>query len=119
VAERVGHASLGNQITAGARAFRRVLTPLQRAIYLVIRLVLLIAAYLEFLLLVRSVLSNTDIAGNVQNATVVAGLVPNGLFLSISVAYALGAVRIVQKRRPGPAEQRHRVVEQYRHPVHG
>ena len=95
VATQVGTQSLAGQITAGARAFRRVLTPLQRGIYLVIRLELLIVAYVEFLLLVRALLTSTDLARDVQNATVVAGLVPNGLYLSISVAYALAAVRIV------------------------
>ncbi len=94
VAEKVGSDSLSNHITGGARAFRRVLTPLQRGINLVIRVVLLIVGYMEFLLLVRSVLTGTDVASSVQNATLVAGLVPNGLFLSISVAYALAAVRI-------------------------
>ena len=96
-AGRVGANSLATQITAGARAFRRVLTPLQRGIYMVIRLVVLIVAYLQFLLLLRAMLSGTDLASGVQNATVVAGLVPNGLFLSISVAYALGALRILRQ----------------------
>jgi cation-transporting P-type ATPase E len=97
VAERVGSDSLAGHITSGARAFRRVLTPLQRGINLVTRLAVLIVGYLEFLLLIRSVLEGTDLASNVQNATIVAGLVPNGLFLSISVAYALAAVRIVRQ----------------------
>ena len=97
VATKVGPQSLAGQITAGARAFRRVLTPLQRGIYLVIRLELLIVTYIELVLLVRALLTSTDIARDVQNATVVAGLVPNGLYLSISVAYALAAVRIVGK----------------------
>jgi cation-transporting ATPase E len=50
VAERVGSDSLAGQITSGARAFRRVLTPLQRGINLVTRLAVLIVGYLEFLL---------------------------------------------------------------------
>ncbi|HZQ99284.1 MAG TPA: HAD-IC family P-type ATPase [Chloroflexota bacterium] len=97
VAEHVGPGSLAGQLTTGARAFRRVQTPLQRGVDLVIRLQLLIVGYVEFLLLVRSLLTETDLATSVQNATVVAGLVPNGLYLSISVAYALAAVRIVRQ----------------------
>ena len=50
VAEKVGEQSLSNQITAGARAFRRVLTPLQNEIYLVVRIMLAIVIYIEFLL---------------------------------------------------------------------
>jgi len=95
-AERVGAESMATQITAGARAFRRVLTPLQREVYLVIRAVLLIVAYVELLLLTRALIAGTDPAHSVQNATIIASLVPNGLFLSISVAYALAAVRIVR-----------------------
>ena len=37
VAQKVGQQSLANEITAGARAFRRVLTPLQNQVYLVVR----------------------------------------------------------------------------------
>ena len=50
VVEKVGTHSLTNQITAGARAFRRVLTPLQNEVYLVVRIMLAIVIYLEFLL---------------------------------------------------------------------
>ena len=95
-AERVGAQSLATQITAGARAFRRVLTPLQREVYRVIRAVLLIVAYIELLLLARALVTGADLPHSVQNATIIAGLVPNGLFLSIAVAYALAAVRIVR-----------------------
>ncbi len=95
-AERVGAQSVASQITAGARAFRRVLTPLQREVYLVIRAVLVIVAYIELLLLTRALITGTDPAHSVQNATIIASLVPNGLFLSIAVAYALAAVRIAR-----------------------
>lgn len=96
VAEGVGAKSLAQQITADARAFRRVLTPLQQEINLVVRIALLIVLYLEFLLIVKSVLQRVNIAESIENSTIVAALVPNGLFLSIAVAYALGAVRILR-----------------------
>ena len=96
VAEQVGEKSLAQQITADARAFRRVLTPLQQEINLVVRIALLIVLYLEFLLIVKSVLLRINLAESVENSTIVAALVPNGLFLSIAVAYALGAVRILR-----------------------
>jgi cation-transporting ATPase E len=95
-AERVGAQSLAGQITAGARAFRRVLTPLQQQVHLVIRIMLLIVVYFEFLLVVNALLKEINLAESVQSSTIVAGLVPNGLFLSISVAYALAAVRIIR-----------------------
>jgi cation-transporting ATPase E len=96
IAEKVGAASLVHQMTLGARAFRRVLTPLQREIHRVIRITLVIVIYCEFLLLLRSLLQRVDLVTSVQNSTIVASLIPNGLFLSISVAYALAAVRIIR-----------------------
>ncbi len=96
VAEKVGAASLANQLTEGARAFRRVLTPLQRQIHLALRVILLMVVYVELLLFIDATLKQANLVDSVTNATIVAGLVPNGLFLSISIAYALGAVRIIR-----------------------
>lgn len=96
VAEKVGTQSLSNQITAGARAFRRVLTPLQNEVYLVVRVMLVIVIYLEFLLVVNGLIKDIAASERIADATLIVGLVPNGLFLSISVAYALGAVRIIR-----------------------
>jgi cation-transporting ATPase E len=96
VAEQVGAGSLAHRMTADARAFRRVLTPLQREIHLVIRIALLLVTYGEFLLVLHALLARIDVTLSVQNSVIVASLVPNGLFLSISVAYALGAVRIAR-----------------------
>ncbi len=96
VAEKVGEQSLSNQITAGARAFRRVLTPLQNEIYLVVRLMLALVIYIEFLLVVDALIYRANPGETIANATLIVGLVPNGLFLSITLAYALGAVRIIQ-----------------------
>jgi cation-transporting ATPase E len=94
IAEQVGARSLAHRMTTDARAFRRVLTPLQREIHLVIRIALLLVTYGEFLLVLHALLARIDLTLSVQNSVIVASLVPNGLFLSISVAYALGAVRI-------------------------
>jgi cation-transporting ATPase E len=96
VAEKVGEQSLSNQITAGARAFRRVLTPLQNEIYLVVRIMLAIVIYIEFLLVLDALIARANAGETVASATLVVGLVPNGLFLSITLAYALGAVRIIK-----------------------
>ncbi len=96
VAEKVGSASLANQITAGARAFRRILTPLQEQMALVIRIMLLLVIYMEFLIALNAALKSLNLGDTLQQSTLIAGLVPNGLFLSISIAYALGAVRILR-----------------------
>src|SRR5437764_6873524 len=94
--EKVGAASLANQITAGARSFRRVLTPLQRQINLVIRIILLIVIYLQLLLAFNALIKLVPVAEAIGQATILASLVPNGLFLSIALAYAVAAVRILR-----------------------
>jgi len=96
VAEEVGAASLANRLTASARAFRRVRTPLQRQINFVIRAILLVVIYIEILLVLTSLLNRVDLVDSVQQSVIIAGLVPNGLLLSIALAYAIGAVRMVR-----------------------
>ena len=91
----IGEKSLANRITSEARTFRRVLTPLERQVRLVVRLLLAIMIALQLLLAFRALLLDVPAAQAVGNATVVAGLVPNGLFLSIAIAYALGSVRLI------------------------
>jgi cation-transporting ATPase E len=94
---RVGQDSAAGQLAAGARAHRRVLTPLQQEINLTIRVLLLIVIYLEILILLNGVMKALPLPQGVQQATVVVGLVPNGLFVAIAVAYAVGAVRIARQ----------------------
>ena len=96
-AQKVGGQSLAQQITTSARAYRRVLTPQQQQINLVLRVLLLVAVYLELLLAIRSLLDKIPFVESVKMSVVIIGLVPNGLFLAISLAYAMGAVRIAGK----------------------
>ncbi len=96
-AQKVGNDSYANRLTSEAKTYRRMLTPIQQETNLVIRILLLIAVYIEFMLAVRDIMSQVAIAESVQIAVVVAGLVPNGLFVAIALAYALGAVRIAGK----------------------
>jgi cation-transporting ATPase E len=65
-------------------------TPLQRDINLIIRVLLLVAIFLEVLLVASSMESMIPMVETVRMAMVIISIVPNGLFLSISVAYALG-----------------------------
>ncbi|MCP5303458.1 MAG: HAD-IC family P-type ATPase [Pseudomonadales bacterium] len=96
-ATRVGAESFANKLTTSARAFRMVKTPLQRDIDFVIRLLMGIAIFLGFLLLISVILFAFPITRSVQMAAVVAGLVPNGLFFMVIVAYAMGALRIANR----------------------
>jgi cation-transporting ATPase E len=94
-AEKVGNDSLVNQITAGAKSYKRELTPLQRNINVLVRVFLLIVIFIEVVLILNSLIQTRDLVTSIQEVTVVAGLIPNGLFLSIAVAYAISAVRII------------------------
>ncbi|MBE3558581.1 MAG: HAD-IC family P-type ATPase [Ktedonobacteraceae bacterium] len=111
-AEKVGVQSMAGTLTAGARAHRETHTPLQREINLIIRVLLLIALFLEFLLAAASVANFIPVVETMRMAMVIIGIVPNGLILSISVAYALGAVRIAGK---GALVQRFNAIESLSH----
>ena len=93
-ARKVGGESFANQVTAGARAERRVLTPLQREINGTIRLMILVAAFLMVVLIVGAIAWRDPFVELVQRLVVVIGLVPQGLLLAVVVAYALGAMRV-------------------------
>jgi len=77
VADTVGAASLANQITAGARSFRRVVTPLQQQVNLVIRIMLLLVIYLQLLLAFTALIKVVPFRESVGQAAILAGLVPN------------------------------------------
>ncbi len=90
----MGTQSTAYKLTAGARTFRRVLTPLQQQATTVIRILLVLACYLGLALLMITTIRQTPLLQTVQMAVVIAGLVPNGLLLAIAVAYGLAAVRL-------------------------
>lgn len=96
-AEKVGKDSYANQLTAGAKTFRRVLTPLQKEINLIVRLLLVAAIFIWLLAGISLLIGLTPFAQTVENAAVIAGLVPSGLFLMITLAYALGSVRLADR----------------------
>ena len=96
-ATRVGEASYANRITVGARARRRALTPLQRQVDLVVRVLLLVSVSFGIILVASAVIEEQPPVEIVRLAVVVLGLVPNGLFVAIAAAYAMGAVRMAGK----------------------
>ncbi len=96
-ADKVGAQSVANQLTASARAFRRVYTPLQQQINVIIQVMLLVAIFFEILLVISSQINHAPLVKSVEMAVVILGIVPKGLLLAASVAYALGALRIVSK----------------------
>ena len=97
VAQKVGAASYANQLTRGARVYRRILTPLQQQMYQVVRWLLLIALFFGLILVVTALANSLPLQKTIQEAAVIAALVPNGLFIMITLAYGLGAVRLARK----------------------
>jgi cation-transporting ATPase E len=95
VADRVGVESTANKVANSARAFRRVLTPLQQEINRVVRVSVVVVVVFETLVALANALDRTTLVEGVRMAVVIAGLIPNGLFLAIGAAYAMGAVRLV------------------------
>jgi cation-transporting ATPase E len=94
---QVGAKTVANKLTVGARAFRRMYTPLQHDINVFIQAILLVALFFELLLVVDALFSHFILVQSVKMAVVIFGIVPKGLILAISLAYALGAVRIIGK----------------------
>jgi cation-transporting ATPase E len=94
-AEKVGTDTVAHKLMTGARAFRQVLTPVQHEINVVIRVFLLIACFLWILVGISFLSRSYSLNDVVQRSAVIAGLVPAGLLLAITLAYGLGAVRMI------------------------
>ncbi len=94
-AEAVGTASYAGRLTLAARADTADVTPLQRRIDLVVRLVMVLVVLMSAAILVQAALEGSTLLRFVQTSAVLSGLVPYGLFFLIAVAYAVGAGRIV------------------------
>jgi len=93
-AEKVGTESFANQLTSHARAFRQVKTPLQKDVDFVIRILVILSVQLGLLFGLATLVNRLPLTESARIAAVVTGLIPNGLFFMISIAYAMGAVRM-------------------------
>ncbi|GAB4377948.1 MAG: HAD-IC family P-type ATPase [Elainellaceae cyanobacterium] len=94
-AQKVGKETVAYKLMYGARAFRRILTPLQVEINVVIRVFMLIACFLWLLVAISFVSRDHSLNDLAQRAAVIAGLVPAGLLIAITLSYGLGAVRMI------------------------
>ncbi|HQY29920.1 MAG TPA: HAD-IC family P-type ATPase, partial [Thermomicrobiales bacterium] len=94
IAERVGSASLAQTIAAGARSYRMELTPLQRNVNTIIRLLLAIAGFYLAISLMGAAIWEYSPQRTALTSAVIIGIVPTGLFLMITVTYSLAAVRL-------------------------
>jgi cation-transporting ATPase E len=93
-AEKVGLDSYANKLTQSARAFRTTITPLQRDVNFVVRILVLLAVIYGVLFAISFTLRQVSAVESVRTAAVIIGMVPNGLFFMVVAAYAMGALRM-------------------------
>ena len=93
-ARDVGAASYAGRLTAEARRTTTDVTPLQRRIAFVVRLVVALTVLMSGAILAQAALEGFTLLRIVQTTAVLSGLVPYGLFFLIAVAYTAGAATI-------------------------
>lgn len=94
-AERVGAASYANRLLATARQYKDSLTPLQRALKLVIELLVVMTVLITTMQLSAASLGGLSALQTMRQVTViVTSFVPSGLILAVSVSLSVGALRI-------------------------
>ncbi len=113
-AVEVGASSVANQITARARSFRIVRTPLQREVNWVIWGMAIYVLFLGAPVVnsLDKVYHGLDLKETVRAAAVIVALVPQGLSFMVTATYAMAAVRI---GRGGALVQRLNAVESMSH----
>ena len=93
LARDVGAASYASRLTADARRATTDVTPLQRRIEFVVRLVMVLVALMSATILFQAALEGFTLVRVVQTTAVLSGLVPYGLFFLVAVAYTVGAAK--------------------------
>jgi len=111
-AEAVGPESFAQKLAASARKFTTSTTPMQQQIGFVIRLLMVMTVIMALLFYIGGLLSGSTLLQYITGSAVLVGLVPYGLFLTISLAYTLGAVTLAQQ---GAIVQRTQAVESLQH----
>jgi cation-transporting ATPase E len=97
-AERVGSAAYAQQLTAGVHTLVRRLTPLQLRFNRILRVLLTATMVLGVLLLISNNVQHRGFAESIKAVTAtLTTVVPEGLLLSMTVAFAIGAVRVSRR----------------------
>lgn len=95
-ATKVGRDSLANTITTKARKFDVNLTPLQRSVNTIVRIVSITCITISPLILLNTSKAETNKKGIIQAAAVITGTIPQGLIFLVTLSYALGALRLTR-----------------------
>lgn len=112
IAEKVGEDSFAQKLTKGARQYTTTTTPLQHQISIIVRGLVIVALALSVLLGLKAAYNQESFGDTIEEFAVTISLIPQGLLLMITVAYALGAVRIAMK---GVLVQQSNAVESLSH----
>jgi cation-transporting P-type ATPase E len=98
IAEKVGEESHANKVTSLAKKYKFTLTPLQKRINLILKLlfgIALVLVLVEVLSYNLASAANYSYADHIRKiATILISLVPQGLVLTASVTFAVGVYRI-------------------------
>ncbi|HZQ36728.1 MAG TPA: HAD-IC family P-type ATPase [Dehalococcoidia bacterium] len=98
IAEAVGGDAYAQRLTAEAQELVRRLTPLQLRFNRILRVLLTATMVLGGLLLISYNVAHRGFAESVRAATAtISSVVPEGLLLSMTVAFAIGAVRVSRR----------------------
>lgn len=96
-ATRVGENSFANNLTKNAREYKTEVTPLQREVNRLLRLLLLIVLFFSIITVLGLFALNLPFGAWLQVMAVITGTVSAGLLTLITLNYSWGAVRIGQK----------------------
>ncbi|MHB1322056.1 MAG: cation-translocating P-type ATPase [Acidithiobacillus ferrivorans] len=98
VATRVGAASSVNTLTAQAKAYKIQLTPTQKSINALIKTLTAILILFVALLLMAAYIKSLPVKETILSlVTVIKALVPEGLVLITTLAFAMGALRAARR----------------------
>ncbi|PZU92322.1 MAG: ATPase P [Pseudanabaena sp.] len=98
-AEKIGNESYAAKLSQSSRIYKRVFTPLQKKIDTLVEVFILVLIVAAFLHIASSLNSGRTMVDTIRYASVIINsFVPAGLVLSISVAFAIGAVEISKRR---------------------
>ncbi|MDP2817652.1 MAG: HAD-IC family P-type ATPase [Polaromonas sp.] len=98
-ARRVGAASSVNTLTAQARTYKLQLTPTQKSINTLVKALTAILILFVVLLLMAAYIKHVPLNETILSlVTVIKALVPEGLVLISTLAFAMGALRAARKQ---------------------
>ncbi|HID53647.1 MAG TPA: HAD family hydrolase [Anaerolineae bacterium] len=94
---RVGENSFANNLTQNAREYKVEVTPLQREVNRLLRILLLIVLFFSIILVLALFVLDLPFEAWLQIMAVITGSVSAGLLTLVTLNYSWGAVRIGQK----------------------